>query len=47
MRGNEDKTLDDILSEDKDISEDDFPDAKIKKTIFVKEMVKRTVKKPS
>jgi len=34
------------LAEGKDISEDDFPDAKIKKTIIVKEIAKRKVKKP-
>jgi len=34
------------LAEGKDISEDDFPDAKIKKKIKGKEIAKRKVKKP-
>jgi hypothetical protein len=32
--------------DDKDICEDDFPDAKVRKTVIVKETAKRTVKRP-
>ena len=46
LRGSEDKHLSEIVSEEREICQDDFPDAKGKKIIIKKEKVKLTVKKP-
>lgn len=46
MRSENDKILADFqFSEDKEIFAEDFPDAKVKKVILVKEMKKRTIKR--
>lgn len=44
IREEGDKTLSEL--EFKDITEDDFPEVKQRKVVLVREMVKRTVKRP-
>jgi hypothetical protein len=44
LRDEGDKTLSEM--ELKEINEDDFPDVKQRKVVVVRELVKRTVKRP-